>query len=110
MFPDSGWLIDPEYAKSIDDELKDAWHNRLVQMENLRKLCIPEIIMLLHTVLHSANQFNECLKLADEIASERRQLYKVFPQYKLNELLSKLVESSLAALNAKQDPWGYSNN
>lgn len=76
-------------------------------MEGLRKLCIPEIILLLHKILHLTGNYKECVRLADEIASEQRELYKVYSKHKLAELLSKISESSLALMNEQLDPWGY---
>lgn len=43
----------------------------------LRKLCLPMMCFLLHTVLHSTGQYQECLRLADMVASERHKLYSV---------------------------------
>lgn len=109
LFPDKGWMVDPESTKKEDEEEDIENYNRNVQMENLRKLYIPEIILLLHNVLHLAGEYRECVKLADEIASENRQLYLVYlkQQHKLAELLAKIAESSLALINEKFDPWGY---
>ncbi len=43
----------------------------------LRQLCLPLICFLLHTVLHTTQQYKQCLQLADIIASEQHQLYTV---------------------------------
>lgn len=50
---------------------------RTHQMILLRKLCLPMMCFLLHTVLHSTGQHQECLRLADMVASERHKLYTV---------------------------------
>ncbi len=47
------------------------------QMTLLRQLCLPLMCFLLHTVLHTTQQFQLCLQLADTIASEQHQLYLV---------------------------------
>lgn len=47
------------------------------QLVRLRERCIPLLCTLLHTVLHTRGLYRECLALADEIASEEFQLYKV---------------------------------
>ncbi|XP_055373682.1 nuclear pore complex protein Nup107 [Condylostylus longicornis] len=109
LFPDKGWLVDPDSDK-LPPEILDEWQLREVQLENLRKLCIPEIVLLLIKVLHSTGEYADCVKLVDEIASEHRQLYKVYPKHKLAELLAKVAESSLALMNEKLDPWGYKIN
>ncbi|NXU32949.1 NU107 protein, partial [Thalassarche chlororhynchos] len=73
----------------------------------LRKLCLPMMCFLLHTVLHSTGQYQECLRLADTVASERHKLYTVFSKEELRKLLQKLRESSLMLLDQDLDPLGY---
>lgn len=46
-------------------------------MALLRKLCLPMLCFLLHTILHSTGQYQECLQLADMVSSERHKLYLV---------------------------------
>ena len=59
---------------SQDQEVDET---RQQQLSSLRELCLPMLCFLLHTVLHTTEQFKECLALADIIASEEHQLYKV---------------------------------
>lgn len=107
LFPDKGWLIDPDTPKDPVDISEIDWENRQIQMEKLRSICIPEIVLLLHKVLHLSGDFTGCVKLGDEIAAESRQLYRVYTKHKLAELMAKLAESSLELLNNKLDPWGF---
>lgn len=107
LFPEKGWLIDPDTARSPVDVDPLDWENRLHQLQKLRSICIPEIVLLLHKVLQQSGDYKGCIKLADEISSEARQLYKVYTKHKLAELLSKISESCLTLLNEKLDPWGY---
>ncbi|XP_054741570.1 nuclear pore complex protein Nup107 [Anastrepha obliqua] len=107
LFPEKGWLIDPDTPKDPVKVSELDWENRQIQLEKLRSICLPEVVLLLHKVLHVAGDYQGCVKLSDEIASETRQLYKVYTKHKLAELLSKLAESSLELLNKKLDPWGY---
>ncbi|XP_005177780.2 nuclear pore complex protein Nup107 [Musca domestica] len=107
LFPEKGWLIDPDTPKDPANISPVTWENRQVQLDKIRSICIPEITLLLHKVLHLSEDYQGCVRLADEIASENRQLYKVYTKHKLAELLSKLAESSLELLNRKLDPWGY---
>lgn len=110
MFPEKGWLIDAEELKieyTSEDDV-NAWENRKVQMENLRKLHIPDIVLLLHKILTLAEEHRECIKLCDELASEQNHLFTVFSKHKLSEFLSKIAESSLALMNEKLDPFGFS--
>lgn len=106
QFPDN-YLVDPDVEKLIDDDEHYSWSHRSIQLESLRKLCIPEVVLLLHKVLHLAGEYKECVRLADELANECHQLYKVYSKHKLAELIGKISESSLALMNEKMDPWGY---
>ncbi|CRL07254.1 CLUMA_CG020234, isoform A, partial [Clunio marinus] len=113
LFPQGhGWLADPEDLQlefGSEDEA-NRYENRKFQMENLRKIHIPDIALLLHKILTLAEDHQECLKLVDEIASEKNQLYKVFSKHKMSELLGKVAESSLSLMNQKLDPFGYVAN
>ena len=51
--------------------------SRQEQLEGLRQLCIPMLCLLLHTVLHTTGRYRESVALADTIASEQYELYKV---------------------------------
>ncbi|XP_038045474.1 nuclear pore complex protein Nup107-like [Patiria miniata] len=100
QFVDGGWMMDQRLDGEIDE-------TRLQQMNGLRGLCLPMLCFLLHTVLHTTEQYRECLALADVIASEDHQLYKVFSRQELRQFLSKQSESSLHLLNQNLDPLGY---
>ncbi|XP_058116957.1 nuclear pore complex protein Nup107 [Anopheles ziemanni] len=112
LFPETGWLVDPDTNMERpgendddDDEESDAWRNRAVQMENLRKLCIPEVVLLLHQLHTLTNHHDECMLLASVLSSESRKLYSVFSKHKLAEVLAKLAESSLTLMNDRKDPF-----
>uniref|UniRef100_A0A8C9JTP1 Nuclear pore complex protein n=1 Tax=Panthera tigris altaica TaxID=74533 RepID=A0A8C9JTP1_PANTA len=100
LFVDGGWMVDVR-----EDAEED--HERTHQMVLLRKLCLPMLCFLLHTILHSTGQYQECLQLADMVSSERHKLYLVFSKEELRKLLQKLRESSLMLLDEGLDPLGY---
>ncbi|KAM6301933.1 nuclear pore complex protein Nup107 isoform 2-T2 [Podargus strigoides] len=100
LFVDGGWMVDVREDAEDDPE-------RTHQMILLRKLCLPVMCFLLHTVLHSTGQYQECLRLADMVASERHKLYTVFSKEELQKLLQNLRESSLMLLDQDLDPLGY---
>lgn len=110
LFPDKGWLIDADDIQlefNSEDEVT-VWENRKIQMDNLRKLHIPDLVALLHKILTLAEEHRECLKLCDIIANEQNQIYQIFSKHKLSEFLAKLAETSLALMNEKLDPFGFS--
>lgn len=106
-FPEKGYLVDPDTVHPMLDEDKDAMQHRAIQLEAQRKLCIPQIVLLLHNVLHSAGDYKTAVSLADELASETWQLYSVYSKQDYLEIIGKISESSLALMNEKMDPWGY---
>ncbi|XP_054261691.1 nuclear pore complex protein Nup107 [Macrosteles quadrilineatus] len=97
LFPQGGWLADSDK----EDRL------RAHQIKSLRTLCLPKIVLLLHTVLHSMELFKEAIQLADLVVDERYHLYKVYSKQQMGELLSKIRESSLASLGQGRDPWSH---
>lgn len=109
-FPEKGYLVDPDTAQTPPDDSRLAMENRFDQLVGLRKLVIPQLILLLHSVLHSSGDYKGAVSLADEIASENWQLYQMYSKHELTEILGKISESSLALMNEKMDPWGYSMN
>lgn len=100
LFVDGGWMVDQRPDAAVDE-------CRGHQMTLLRQLCLPTMFYLLHTVLHSTGHYGECLQLADTIASEDHQLYKVFQRTDLQKFLQKLTDSSVALLDKGLDPLGY---
>lgn len=107
LFPGKGFLVDVEDNKPMDEEETDVCQHRKQQLDGLRKLLIPEVVLLLHNMLHSIGDYKQCVQLADELADENRQLYKVYAKHQLIEIIAKISESSMALMNAKLDPWGY---
>ena len=68
------------FQESDEDDiadLEDVNMLRAEQMDSLRKLVLPGLTFLLHKVLHTSEQFQECLRLSDMITAEQHKLYKV---------------------------------
>ncbi|XP_071554168.1 nuclear pore complex protein Nup107-like [Temnothorax nylanderi] len=105
LFPDGGWLVDSKGSNdepcTPEDELREH------QLEKLREVCIPKVTLLLHSVMSEMNEHDGCIQLADILASEQHQLYKVFSKERLREIFKKICESSLVLMDQKKDPWGY---
>ncbi|KAK7861733.1 hypothetical protein R5R35_008705 [Gryllus longicercus] len=108
LFPDGGWLVDIHSKDGpLEEEFDDEAKCRLQQMENLRKICIPKIVLLLISMMQSMGDHAECIQLAETIVSEQHQIYKVYTPQKMRELLKKIAESSLELMKNKRDPWGH---
>lgn len=109
LFPERGWFVDPDdlQPEFTSEAHVNMWENRKFQMDNLRKIHIPDIVLLLHKILTLAEEHQECMKLCDELASEQNKLSAVFSKHKMSEFLAKIAESSLALMNQKLDSFGY---
>jgi len=107
-----GWLVDQNSVPSADGEeegeVSEVDRQRSREIDYLRKLCLPQLVLLLHSVLHNTGQFERAIAIADLIASEKHCLYEVYVQDNMKELLQKLRDSSLEAMaTASQDAWGH---
>lgn len=108
LFPSKkGFLVDPDTINPIQDEDKFTLENRFEQLREIQKLCIPQLVLLLHNILHSSGNYKGAIQIIDDLVSENCQLYSVYTKHELTEIIGKIAESSLAALNEKLDPWGY---
>ena len=63
----------------MDDDTEDHGVDilRQEQLEGLRRLVLPGLLFLLHTVLHTSEQYMECVRLADVVMGEQYKLYEV---------------------------------
>ncbi|XP_052773924.1 nuclear pore complex protein Nup107-like [Mya arenaria] len=113
LFADGGWMVDQPQEKDEEDMSDDQAIDtaidpqRVEQMQRLRGLVLPGLTVLLHSVLHSSEQFEECVRLADILASEQHTLYKVFQKAELQRLLQLIRDSSLQLLDQGRGPLGY---
>lgn len=109
LFPEGGWLVDSDNIQMnfVSEGDVHSWEYRKVQMENLRKLYIPDIVLQMHNMFTLSDNHKECMNLCDELANEQNQLYGVFSKHKMSELLTKIAESSLSLMNHKFDSFGY---
>lgn len=108
LFP-GGWLQDETDSTSSPNFSEEEKNEREKQLNTLRRLCIPEITILILKVLQSnedVDNHREAVKLSNLIAAENRSLYKVFTKDKLIELLDMIKESSLKLLEKDLDIFG----
>lgn len=109
LFP-QGWLIDDNITNESSSSTVEEYKDRDKQLLSLRKLCVPEIVLLLLKVLQSGSVEGhiEAIGLSEILAAENRKLYSLFSKHKLREVLHKIGESSLCVLENNTDPWGFS--
>lgn len=109
LFP-GGWLQDESDSTSSDNFNQEEKTERLKQLDTLRRLCVPEIVILLLKILQSNEDIEshkEAIKLGNLIAAENRALYQVFNRSKLMEILERIKESSLFLMEKGTDILGF---
>ena len=103
-----GWLLVEERDDEDTMDVRESGEEeRMAEMSELRRQLVPRTVTLLHTLLHTTGQFSKSIGLADLVASEQHFLYSAFSQQDMTELLTKMRESSLAAMDQGKDPWGF---
>ena len=81
--------------------------SRTQELAALRKRFVPQLTLLLHRVLFNSSLYEECLKIADVIASDQYGLHAEFTSEQLSELLQRITEASISSLNEGLDAFGY---
>ncbi|XP_034828940.1 nuclear pore complex protein Nup107 [Maniola hyperantus] len=112
LFP-GGWLQDETDSTSSNNFTEEEKEERAKQLDTLRRLCIPEVTILILKILQSNDDIDnhkEAVKISNLIAGENRGLYKVFTKNKLLEVLDRIKESSLLLLEKGKDIFGYELN
>ena len=77
LFPDGGWMADrpsPPPCPAVDGAGEPQRQRELAQ---LRRLYVPQTVCVLHTVLTESGRLQEAARLADLVAGDQYQLYKV---------------------------------
>jgi len=107
-FP-GGWLMEEAQGDDTMDtrEVGEEQVERMEQMMELRSSLLPRTVTLLHSLLHSTGQYGKCVALADLVVGEQHGIYQAFTKQGVQELLTKIRESSLAAMEQGKDPWGF---
>lgn len=109
LFP-GGWLLDENDSTSSPNFTEAEKIERAKQLDTLRRLYIPEVVILILKVLQSNDDIEshkEALQLSNIIAAENRCLYKVFAKDKLAEILDRIKASSFSLLEKGKDMFGY---
>jgi nuclear pore complex protein Nup107 len=104
-----GWLMEEEQGDDTMDtrEVGEQQVERTEQMVELRSSLLPRTVTLLHSLLHSTGQYGKCVALADLFVGEQHGIYQSFTRQGVQELLTKIRESSLAGMEQGKDPWGF---
>jgi len=79
---------------------------RAREVDYLRRTCVVEVCLLLHTVLHKTHQYERATRVSDAVADERYALYSLFSREDMRRLLDAVRGSFLCLMEAGNgDPW-----
>ncbi|KAF2072767.1 hypothetical protein CYY_005913 [Polysphondylium violaceum] len=92
----SGWLCPMENpVGEFDDDDENG-----IEINEIRKRCIPSLFKSLHTVLIGTDQMAKSSRLCNKIADERFKWFNVFTKSELQEILFLVRESSIKMLSS----------
>lgn len=94
-------------VKMLLERKQEEWNQRKHQLDALRRIYIPQFILLLHSVYFESGNYKECMNIANIVADEHKKLYSTFTTEQLQSLLHKLRETSILILDTCSDPLGY---
>ncbi len=78
---------DPEEAAYVQ--------RRAEEIESVRRIAIPQLVALLHNVLHESGFFSEAVDVATIVADDATKLYESFGKQELQELLKQVADSAV---------------
>ena len=93
LFPDGGWMAD---SAPVEEE----GSRRQVELQLLRQSCIPHAALLLCNVLTSTERYDQCLEMANVLASEQHGLHSVCSAEQLVQLIKHLRQSYVKVLDS----------
>lgn len=80
---DGGWMLTVMNASESDE------------MEQVRKLAVPELVWLLHRILHDSGEYAQAVELATVVADDSGRLYECFNKMQIKALLNRIADSSI---------------
>lgn len=94
---DGGWMRphDGQDEEALREEDTDAYWERREEIEQIRRVAVPQLVTLLHSVLHESKLYSEAAELATTIADEATKLYECFGKADLKALLQRIADSSV---------------
>lgn len=92
-----GWMRpnDDEIAGVDDADEMKGYEERCREIEKVRRIAVPDLVALLHNVLHESGLYNEATELATTVASDMYKLYECFGKAQLKAFLQKVADSAV---------------
>lgn len=91
---DGGWMM----AMVSDDTRMESDENeqrRISETVEVRKQAVPELVWLLHRILHESGEYASAMRVAELVAQESTKLYECFEQSEIKVLLHRVAESAI---------------
>ncbi len=102
---DSGWMRAvatevEDIELELDEAGREVHEQRRIEMRAVRRSAVPELVWLLHRVLHESGLYNEAVEVAVLVAGDACKLYECFGKAELKALLARVAESSILLADA----------
>lgn len=99
LLVENGWMSNITCHSNIEGEedtaMFDEERERHSEMDALRKCGVPEMVSLLHNVLHRSGMYKEAVEIGTLVAREEFKLYLQFKPAEMKSLLAKVAESAI---------------
>ncbi|KAI0565805.1 Nuclear pore protein 84 / 107 [Gracilaria domingensis] len=92
---EGGWMQDLRDQNSMQNE-DEAEGDRQAELKMVRSFAVPQLVMLLHQVLHESGLYSEAMELANIVAAEEFKLYDSFGPAETRAFLGKVAGSAVA--------------
>ena len=97
---DSGWMRAvanevEEMEFELDEAGREIHEQRREEMRAVRRWAVPELVWLLHRVLHESGLYDEAVEVAILVAGDACKLYECFGKSEMKSLLARIAESSV---------------
>ncbi|CAN8068097.1 unnamed protein product [Agarophyton chilense] len=93
---DGGWMQDCYQDENRIQSTSKAQDERLAELKKVRGFALPQLVMLLHQVLHQSELYSEAMELANIVAAEEFKLYDSFGPAETRAFLANVAASAIA--------------
>eukprot|EP00163_Fabomonas_tropica_P016504 TRINITY_DN2958_c0_g2_i6.p1 TRINITY_DN2958_c0_g2~~TRINITY_DN2958_c0_g2_i6.p1 ORF type:complete len:505 (+),score=123.46 TRINITY_DN2958_c0_g2_i6:1072-2586(+) len=94
---EGGWLLPSARTAQLASE------NESRRIEDVRRMWIPRLVLMLHRCLHESGMYQRALSAVDLVADERYKVYSVCTQDDLRQILRLAMESKLSLMAQEQE-------
>lgn len=96
---DGGWMLAARGswdALTVDDDEQLAYlEHRAEEINEIRRMAVPQVVVLLHNVLHESGHYADAVELAALVADKGTRLYESYGKQELKALLKRVADSAV---------------